>query len=231
MSADFQGPTQAILKKLPSPPEGKMKILITAGPTYEDIDDVRFIGNRSTGNMGITIANHAAEKGHSVLLILGPSDITPEREVNTINIRSAQEMYEAVTTAFTWCDAIIMAAAVADYTPAKKFKGKIHKSDSPLTISLKRTPDILKSVVAKKEKQIIVGFSLDTELNEELALKKMNSKKMDMVVCNSKVSFATDKSDAIIYSPLTPRQQAGNSKAEVAETIISRCESLFNKTK
>jgi phosphopantothenoylcysteine decarboxylase / phosphopantothenate---cysteine ligase len=165
--------------------EGK-KVLISAGPTYEALDPVRFIGNHSTGKMGIVIANECIKRGADVILVLGPSAEKVPSGVKTIKVKSAAQMYEACVSRFETVDIGIMCAAVADYTPINVAKEKIKKNESVFTIELKRTEDILKKLgTLKTNKQILVGFALETENEKENALKKLEIKNADFIILNS----------------------------------------------
>jgi phosphopantothenoylcysteine decarboxylase / phosphopantothenate---cysteine ligase len=162
------------------------KILITAGPTYEQLDPVRFIGNHSTGKMGIAIAKQCVARGAAVTLVLGPSSEKIDAEVNLIRVQSAAEMYDACLTAFANTDIAIMSAAVADYTPLVRADEKIKKNDAIFTVELKKTNDILKKLgELKSVNQILVGFALETENEKENALKKLASKNADFIILNS----------------------------------------------
>jgi phosphopantothenoylcysteine decarboxylase / phosphopantothenate---cysteine ligase len=162
------------------------KILITAGPTYEKLDPVRFIGNNSTGKMGIALAKECANRGGEVTLVLGPSAEQIPSNVKVINVESAAEMLEACILIFENTDIAIMSAAVADYTPIVKAKEKIKKSDATFVVELKKTADILKKLgELKTNKQLVVGFALETENEKENALKKLKSKNADFIVLNS----------------------------------------------
>ncbi len=162
------------------------KALITAGPTYEAIDPVRFIGNHSSGKMGISIAEEFAKRGAEVTLILGPSAIIPQGGINVVNVVSAGEMYEEAMKEMELADYIIMAAAVADYTPAEKAIEKIKKTNSPLTLDLVQTKDILLEAGKRKSNgQILVGFALETENEKHYALDKLRRKNADFIVLNS----------------------------------------------
>ncbi len=159
------------------------KILVTAGPTYEDIDPVRYIGNRSSGKMGFEIAKAAFLRGAEVTLISGPSKETCYSEITLRNVRSAREMKAEVEKHLKSAEILIMSAAVADYKPEKVSGKKIKKEDRLSSIRIKKTDDILSSV--KKEEKIIVGFALETDNELSNAKKKLNSKKLDMIVLNS----------------------------------------------
>ena len=170
-------------KKLPL--LGK-KIIITAGPTYEAIDPVRFIGNHSSGKMGFDLAQSAANFGASVILISGPSHLSIENNlVQLIRVVSAQEMYEECHKYFGTSDVFIGAAAVADYKPKNSALHKIKKSEDTLTIELEKTKDILASLGSIKENQFLIGFALETENEIENAKLKVQKKNLDLIVLNS----------------------------------------------
>lgn len=166
--------------------QGK-KALVTAGPTYEAIDPVRFIGNHSSGKMGIAIAEALAEQGCEVHLVLGPSAFSCTHPlVKTISVQSAKEMYEASVHVFAQMDIAVMSAAVADYSPISVAKEKIKKSDEKFSIQLEKTKDILKELGSRKsKKQILVGFALESANEEQYAKKKLKEKKADVIVLNS----------------------------------------------
>ena len=172
-----------ILDKLPL--KGQ-KVLITAGPTYEAIDPVRFIGNHSTGRMGIELASHAASLGAEVTLVLGPSPLTVDHGlIDVVPVVNAESMYEAVEKEFESCDIAIASAAVADYRPKNVSDQKIKKSDSSFAIELERTTDILKWMGSVKKEQFLVGFALETQNEEENAKAKLKKKNLDLIVLNS----------------------------------------------
>ncbi|MFC7358568.1 bifunctional phosphopantothenoylcysteine decarboxylase/phosphopantothenate--cysteine ligase CoaBC [Jejudonia soesokkakensis] len=174
---------QDILKQLPL--RGK-KVLITAGPTFEAIDPVRFIGNHSSGKMGFAIAEAAANLGAEVTLITGPVGLQLEHSfVTLIKITSAQEMYDAAHKNFESCDIAILSAAVADYKPVNVADQKIKKKDENLSLQLTKTKDILASLGAIKKHQYLVGFALETENEVENAKTKLKKKNLDLIVLNS----------------------------------------------
>lgn len=165
--------------------QGK-KILISAGPTHEALDPVRFIGNNSTGKMGIALANECLKRGANVILILGPSHEIVSKEIEVINVISAAEMEKACTSKFTDCNIAIMCAAVADYTPTNISIEKIKKKEDTFTIELKKTEDILKKLGSiKKDEQVLVGFALETNDEFANARKKLMDKNADFIVLNS----------------------------------------------
>src|SRR5690606_14850794 len=162
------------------------KVLITAGPTYEAIDPVRFIGNHSTGKMGFDIAIEAAKRGAEVYLITGPTSLqTTHPNIKTIRITSALDMYNVCRDLFQNIDIVVGAAAVADYRPKEVATQKIKKNDEELTIVLEKNPDILASLGAEKTNQFVVGFALETQNEIEYAKSKLKRKNLDLIVLNS----------------------------------------------
>ena len=180
------------------------KVLITAGPTHEAIDPVRFISNHSSGKMGVSIAEEFVGRGADVTLILGPSDIDVSKNIHTVKVTSAQEMYDACMNNFSKIDITVMAAAVADYMPQNFSLKKIKKTENVFTLSLKKTNDILKQLGEQKNKdQIIVGFALETNNEKENALSKLEKKNIDLIVLNSLndegAGFGTDTNKIAIF--------------------------------
>ena len=162
------------------------KVLVTAGPTYEAIDPVRFIGNHSSGKMGIAIARECKNRGAEVILITGPISQPLNGEFKTQKVTSAAEMHDACVKVFPQVDIVVMSAAVADYTILEPANEKIKKNSDHLTIELKKTTDILKALgKIKKPNQFLAGFALETNNEKEFALKKLHSKNADMIVLNS----------------------------------------------
>lgn len=162
------------------------KVLITAGPTYEAIDPVRFIGNASSGKMGVALAGELRSRGAEVTLVLGPSSQKVPAGVELVPVRSAQQMYDACVARFEQMDWAIMSAAVADYRPAEIADQKIKKKTDTLQLELVKTADILKQLGSiKKNGQCLVGFALETNNEKEYALKKLESKNADLIVLNS----------------------------------------------
>lgn len=211
---------------LSRPLAGK-RVLVTAGPTYEAIDPVRFIGNHSSGKMGIAIAKELYKRGAEVSLILGP--VATEFSANGIHLTrviSANDMYNACHKLFEKTDLAIMAAAVADYTPVTKAEQKIKKNDSNLNLELTKTKDILKSLgEKKKEGQILVGFALETVNEKEYALEKLAKKNADMIVLNSLndagAGFSHDTNKITIFQKEGKEIQFDTkSKEEVAKDIV-----------
>ena len=167
------------------PLKGK-KILITAGPTYEAIDPVRFIGNHSSGKMGFDIAHSAACQGAMVYLVAGPTHCKAQHSnIQVIPVTSADDMYQACHDVFEFVDVAIAAAAVADYRPINIADQKIKKTEANFTIALEKTKDILASMGKKKKKQFLIGFALETENEIENAMLKIKNKNLDLIVLNS----------------------------------------------
>jgi len=201
------------------------KILVTAGPTHESIDPVRFIGNRSSGKMGFAIAEAAAEKGGQITLIAGPTSLESSAEINRINVESADDMFAACKNVFSDVDAVVMAAAVADFTPIQKEKQKIKKADSKMSIALKPTEDILLHLGKIKKDQVLVGFAMETENGLENAKKKLQTKNLAFIVYNSinekGAGFQHDTNKIVIidqHNKITNFEL--KSKQEVANDII-----------
>ena len=210
------------------------KLLVTAGPTQEAIDPVRYIGNRSSGKMGFAIAEEAALRGASVELVTGPVALKLERAgVQRTDVVSAAQMADACKSKALGCDVVIMSAAVADYRPGKAADSKVKKKDSSLDIALEPTEDILAWMGANKPKgQVLVGFALETDNELENAKGKLQRKNLDLVVLNSLrdagAGFGTDTNKITLLAPGTdPQELPLMSKAEVARAILDRLEELL----
>lgn len=207
------------------------KIVVTAGPTREAIDPVRFISNHSTGKMGYSIARCAMERGADVTLITGETSIAKPPFVKIVNIVSAADMFEAVKEAAKDADYVIKSAAVADYTPTEVADEKLKKSDNDMSISLKRTVDILKYLGEHKKKgQILCGFAMETKDLIENAKKKLVSKNVDLIVANNlKVDgagFGTDTNVVTFIEREAVSELPIMSKDEVAKEILDKLMSL-----
>jgi phosphopantothenoylcysteine decarboxylase/phosphopantothenate--cysteine ligase len=212
------------------PLKGK-KILITAGPTYQAIDPVRFIGNFSTGKMGIAIANEAVRQGAEVHLVLGPSaEKNIDNKIHLHKVVSAQQMYEAAVAQFETCDMAILAAAVADYTPAEVAPQKIKKKGDKLTLTLIPTIDILASLGKLKTTQKLIGFALETENEVENAQIKLQKKNLDAIVLNSLrdkgAGFGTDTNKITFITAQQLQEFPLKHKEAVAKDILQKCMSL-----
>jgi phosphopantothenoylcysteine decarboxylase/phosphopantothenate--cysteine ligase len=198
---------------------------VTAGPTREALDPVRFLTNHSTGKMGYAIAKAAANRGAEVTLVSGKVDLPKPEYVNTVDIVSAQDMYEAVMKYADSADIIIKAAAVADYRPATVADNKIKKKDDDLSLALERTKDILKELGAKKrEGQFLCGFSMETENMVENSRAKLVKKNLDMIAANNvKVAgagFGTDTNILTLITADSEMELPIMSKAEAADRLL-----------
>ena len=214
-----------LLEKLPL--KGK-KILITAGPTYEAIDPVRFIGNHSSGKMGFDIANEAANKGAEVILVSGPTHLNVQNSsIKLIRVTSAQDMYDACHEYYNNVDVAIAAAAVADYRPKNVADQKIKKNEATFSIELEKTKDILASLGEQKKKQFLIGFALETENEIEHAKQKIQKKNLDLIVLNSLndkgagFGLPTNKVTFISKDFIVEPKEL-KSKEEVAQDIINK---------
>ncbi|KXB64552.1 phosphopantothenoylcysteine decarboxylase/phosphopantothenate--cysteine ligase [Leptotrichia wadei] len=198
------------------------KILITSGRTKENIDPVRYLSNNSSGKMGYSLAQAAADLGAEVTLISGPTDLKiPNGLKNFISVKSALEMYEKVDEYFKNTDIFIACAAVADYRPKEYKKEKIKKSDSDLVMELVRNPDILLEMSKKKEKQLLVGFAAETNEIRENALKKLEKKNLDIIVANNASVMGSDENMIeIIKKDRTSVKISQKSKMELAYDIL-----------
>jgi len=172
-----------------------VRVLVTAGPTREYLDAVRFLSNGSSGKMGFACATAAARAGHDVTLVTGPVALSDREGVRTIRVVSADEMYRAVMRAYPRIDAAIATAAVGDYRPAQRVAGKLKKKSGVLMLKLVRTRDILQEMGTKKGKRVLVGFALEVQDAVEQALLKYRKKNLDYIVLNTPKTFASDTMD------------------------------------
>lgn len=209
-------------------------VLITAGPTYEAIDPVRFIGNHSSGKMGFSLAEEAVKRGAKVILISGPtSQKTDHKNIEIHRVTSAKEMYDEVFKYYEKVDIAIASAAVADYAPKIVAKEKIKKSEEEFTIELVKNPDILKTMGEKKTHQFLVGFALETQNEEENAKSKLQKKNLDMIVLNSLrhegAGFQKDTNKVKILMHSEQKEFSLKSKDEVAKDILDFVETQLKK--
>lgn len=204
-------------------------ICVTAGPTYEQIDPVRFIGNNSSGKMGFAIAESLAAKGASVKLIAGPTHLNTQNcNIERIDVKSAEQMYNATVKEFEQSDVAILSAAVADYTPKTVFSQKVKKADNVLNIELQPTKDILAQLGRMKtDKQTLVGFALETNDEENNAKQKLSKKNLDFIVLNSlndkNACFGFDTNKVTIIDSNGKMIKTDlKSKSEIAEDVVSK---------
>ncbi|MCR6107129.1 bifunctional phosphopantothenoylcysteine decarboxylase/phosphopantothenate--cysteine ligase CoaBC [Salipaludibacillus agaradhaerens] len=211
--------------------QGK-NVVVTAGPTQEVIDPVRFFSNRSSGKMGYAIAEMAAARGAQVTLISGPVSLPMPHGVKRVSVHNAAEMFSAVNDVFEHADVIIKAAAVADYKPKETFDQKVKKSTGDLMITMERTEDILKSLGERKSHQILVGFAAESENIEAYAKKKLATKNLDVIAANSIVKegsgFQGDTNELVLYFkngrevpiPLTTKVAAANQLLDAIKPLL-----------
>ena len=208
-------------------------VIVTAGPTYEDIDDVRYLGNRSSGRMGYALASEAARRGARVLLVSGPSSLAAPPNVEIVHVRSAEEMHRAVLAQAGTADMCIMAAAVADYTPRARAGGKIEKSDAPMALDLVRTRDILADLgnAPGGRPRVLIGFAAESGDPVARAREKLSRKKADMIVANdisrADAGFDADTNAVTLVTAGGDEPVALASKADVARAILDRAETLL----
>lgn len=203
------------------------RVLVTAGPTREEIDPVRYITNRSSGKMGYAIAKAAKAMGAEVELVSGKTELLPPYGVSTVFVSSAEDMYNVVMDRAQNADIVVMAAAVADYTPAEKAEQKVKKSDGELSLSLTRTKDILAALGGENnEHRVLVGFSMETENLLENSRKKLFSKNADVIVANSIASentgFGVDTNAAVLITASGEAETGLMTKDELARLILEK---------
>lgn len=216
---------------MPHDLEGK-KVLVTAGPTQEALDPVRYLTNHSSGKMGCAIAKMAMLRGADVTLVCGPLSVTPPPFVKIVNVVSAKDMFDAVTALAPKSDLIFKAAAVADYTPAEYNDQKMKKSDNDLSIPLKRTQDILKYLGEHRtDGQVICGFSMETQNMIENSKRKLQSKNIDMICANNLktegAGFGVDTNVITVITKSEVKELPLQSKESVANAILDECLKLL----
>lgn len=209
------------------------RIMITAGPTYEKIDPVRFIGNYSSGKMGFAMAEECTRRGAEVTLISGPTSLECSKTIRRINVECCEEMYKAATDEFTTCDAAILCAAVADFKPVNAAEKKIKREKDDLIIKLSPTQDIAKELgLKKRDNQKLIGFALETDNEETNAKAKLKKKNFDFIVLNSTrnkgTTFRTDDNQIKIITSTEVKEFEKKNKAEVARDIIDELVTLLN---
>lgn len=212
------------------------KFLVTAGPTYEPIDPVRFIGNWSSGKMGFEIAKAAVHRGAEVILVSGPTQLATPKNVRRIDVVTSDEMFEAVMKFYDEVDVVIMSAAVADYTPVYKFEKKLKKedlSDEIVDLKLRKTKDILKHLGEHKRNQVLVGFALETDNAIENAMRKLKEKNLDLIVLNTLgegSGFGYDTNIVTIISKDGEIESLPKmTKYEVGQKILDKVSRIFKK--
>ena len=216
--ADYLSACDMLERRMCGAPLKNKRLIVSAGPTAEDIDPVRFITNRSSGKMGIAVARTAFQMGAEVRLVLGPTSEPVPLCLKTQRVRSAREMAEAVLSVFPQYDAYIAAAAVADFTPEQTAEHKIKKAEAGLTLRLMRTPDILEGLKKRRPEQMVVGFSMETKNLLENSLLKLNKKNLDWIVANNPTEpdagFAADTNKVILIN-----RQGGKTELPTASKL------------
>jgi len=205
-----------------------MRFLITAGPTREYLDPVRYLSNGSTGRMGAALAEAAQAEGHHVTLVLGPVETEPPAAGELVRVTSACEMFDAVAERFDACDAFLAAAAVADYRPADPSPKKIKKGEGGRTLRLEPTPDILAEMARRRRPgQVLVGFCLESEDLEARARAKLAAKGLDLVVANGPAAIGAQRQDALLIGREgTCQRLAGATKMDLARRILAAVEAV-----
>jgi len=203
-----------------------LRFLVTAGPTREPLDDVRFLSNRSTGRMGYAVAAEGARAGHRVVLVSGPVTLLPPAGAERIEVETALQMQRAVAARLGEADVLVMAAAVADFRPAERIAGKRKKGTAETwTLALVRNPDILAGAASAKGSRIHVGFAVESEDLLENAASKLASKNLDLIVANPPASFGAERSTAHFLVPgAPPRTLENRTKRDIASEIVAFCE-------
>ena len=202
-----------------------MKIIVTAGPTREHIDDVRFISNASSGRMGVAVARAALNRGHRVVLVIGPTATPAPDDADTIHVTSAAEMRDAVLLHIDSAEALVMTAAVSDWRPVECFEGKKEKGPEEFSLKLVRNPDILREATHRNPGAIAVAFALEAEMDVESALTKMKNKGAGFVVLNTVLSMGADEAEFAVYArPGEPLLSGEHSKGALAEAILDLVE-------
>ena len=205
-----------------------MKILVSAGPTRELIDDVRFLSNLSSGRTGYAVAEAARDAGHEVTLVSGPVHLSPPSGISVLPVVSALDMYAAMLERFEHCDAVIMTAAVADYRPAQRLRGKMKKGSGPVSLELERNPDILEELGRRKVAQILVGFALEVQDAEENARGKLERKNLDLIVLNGPENLDASSSRFRLLDRGGAFDEAREiEKADLGALLVRRVEALF----
>ena len=232
---DIVAAVEAILR--PAGPLRGLRVLVTAGPTREDIDPVRYVGNRSSGRMGFAVAAEAARRGAEVTLVAGPTSIAVPPVAEVVHVRRAAEMHEAVLSRADRMDIVVMAAAVADYAPVESSPVKIHKDTEALTLVLQRTPDILGDLgrrrLAAGRGPLLVGFAAETDDVLMRGAAKREKKHVDLIVANdvsrADIGFEVDANEVTIIGPSGTEHIPRQSKARIAQAVLDRIEKLVDE--
>lgn len=196
------------------------RFLVTAGPTREAIDPVRFLSNRSSGKMGYAICEALVTAGHEVLLVSGPTCLSVPAGVEAVQVESALQMLEACQQNWSACNALIAVAAVSDYRPSKTQQQKIKSHSRELTIELEANPDIVQALAATKGKRLVVGFALESENGEAYARKKLDSKNLDLICLNDPSAQGADASQLLVLSATSQHLLGPCAKSVLATELV-----------
>ncbi len=204
-----------------------MKVLVTAGPTREHLDDVWFLSNPSSGLMGYVIAEVFARAGHAVTLVSGPTALAVPAGVEVVRVTSTEEMRDAVTQHFAAAEVVVMAAAPVDYRPEVRRAGKMKKSTEEIVVRLVRNPDILKGIGEKKGGRILIGFAMESANLRSNALKKLKEKNLDLIVANAPSAFGGQRTSVEVLGPEGVVEVLENvSKEDLAGRLLDRVKTL-----
>lgn len=205
-------------------------MLVSAGPTREYIDPVRYLSNESSGRMGYAIAREGHKRGHDVVLVTGPTCLRPPSGPEVVSVTSAREMEGALAERFDDADCLVMAAAVADYRPRRRSARKIAKEDMPGGIPVVRNPDIVARLGRRKERRVVVGFALETDHGEERARRKMRAKNLDWVVLNGPEALGARSATVhILGTDGASKTLSGRTKEAIARAVVRAAEETFER--
>ena len=213
-----------------------MRVLLTAGPTREYLDDVRYLSNASSGRMGYALAEAGRDRGWDVVLVSGPVEIPPPRGIERIDVLTTDQMRTACDRVFESCDGVIAAAAVCDYQPRERIDGKLAKTGQPITIEMIETDDVLAGLGRRKGNRWVVGFALEAQNPRENALQKLRRKNCDLIILNAPSAIGSDRnevevlSDAAEFDRPEPVAHFAGSKADVAADLIGLLNDRFAAT-
>ena len=205
-----------------------MRFIVTAGPTREYLDDVRFISNASSGRMGYAVARAALRAGHTVHLITGPVALKPPPGADVVRVTTTREMYLAAARLFPRADCLVGAAAPADYTPARRAPGKRKKTGKPVTLRLHETVDIVASLARRKGARVVIAFALETRDAAANARKKLKAKRADAILVNAPAAMGAQRTDAALLTAAGEREVFTNAaKDRIARRLVALAEDLI----
>ena len=205
-----------------------MRVLLTAGPTREYLDDVRYLSNASSGRMGYALAEAGRDAGWEVTLVSGPVEIPPPRGIDRVDVLTTDQMRTACERAFDRCDGVIAAAAVCDYRPKSRVDGKIAKTGAPVTIEMIETDDVLAGLGARKGRRWVVGFALEAQNPRENALQKLRRKNCDLILLNNPAAIGSDRNEVeVLADPDQTVACFAGSKPEVAASLVDLIQTRF----